>query len=94
MLASGVGGCTRQHDAELVTAQARNRVTGANRRGQAFGDDAQELVTVAMAERVVHFLEAVEIHHHQCDVGAEPARGGQRRRYPIGVQRAVREPGQ
>ena len=74
-----IGRGARQHDAELVAAESGDRVAGPHRCGQSFGDDAQELVAVAMTERVVDFLEAVEVDHHQRHVGTQATGRGQAR---------------
>src|SRR4051795_10301526 len=54
-----------EEDGELVAAQSCDRVRGADCRVEAKRDLLEKLVTALMAERVVHVLEAVEIHHEQ-----------------------------
>ena len=59
-----VGG-RRQHDRELVAAEPGHDVLAAHLVLQAEGHLLEERVAEVMAERVVHFLEAIEVHQHQ-----------------------------
>jgi hypothetical protein len=59
-------------DAELVTAEAGDRVAGAQALDQPRGEHAQELVAGTVAERVVDELEAVEVDEQHRDRGAAP----------------------
>ena len=82
-----------QQERELVAAQPARGVLGAQDAGEALGDEAQQLVTGGMAERVVDVLEVVEIHEQ----GRDPAGAvapDQRVREPIDEQDAVRQAGQ
>ena len=47
---------------ELVAAEARDRVAGAQHALDALGDDGEQLVAGLQAEAVVHDLEVVEVH--------------------------------
>ena len=58
-----------EHDRELVTAEARQRVALAQRHLQPRPDLAQHLVAGVVAERVVELLEAVEVDQQQRDLG-------------------------
>jgi hypothetical protein len=60
----------RQHDCELVAAQARERVLVTQQRAEAGPDLAQHLVPRVMSERVVELLEAVEVHEQQGELAA------------------------
>ena len=53
----------RQHDCELIAAQARKDVAGATPLPECRGDAAQQLIADGMAELVVDRLEAVQVHH-------------------------------
>ncbi len=53
-----------QQDRELVTAQARDQVVGADLPAEALGDDLQHLVPDVVAQPVVDLLEAVEVDQH------------------------------
>jgi hypothetical protein len=83
-----------EHDAELVAAEPGDGVAGPQCRFQAFRHDAEELVAVAVAERVVDFFEPVEVHHHERHLGAESPRRRERSGHAVGVQRPVGEAGQ
>ena len=75
----------RQQQAELVAAEARDRVALAERRAKPAADLLQQQVAVRMPERVVDLLEPVEIEQHERDAhvcslrredrAARPARG-------------------
>ena len=58
-----------QH-AELVAAEAGDRVAGRGAPREPRPDLLQQLVAVDVAERVVDLLEAVEVHEHHADPGA------------------------
>jgi hypothetical protein len=88
-----VGG-GRQHDRELVTAEARHHVAGAHLVLQAEGDLLQQRVAELVAERVVHFLEAVEVHQHQRGHGRLAPRRLDGRFQRLEEERAVRQAGQ
>ena len=53
-----------QEDPELVAAEPRDGVAGAQRRAQPRGDLLQQPVALVVAERVVDLLEVVEVHQH------------------------------
>jgi hypothetical protein len=80
-LAAHVG----QDQPELVAAQPRDRVVGAQGLAQALGDDAQHLVAGVVAEGVVHLLEAVEVRQHdRAPLGrAQRALGAQAERLAV-----------
>jgi hypothetical protein len=62
-----LAGDAGQQDGELVAAEARDDVVGAQHAAQPLGDGAQEPVARAMAERIVDDLEVVEVdeeHRH------------------------------
>ena len=56
-----------EQDGELVAAEARRGVGGADARGQALGDLAQDLVAGGVAEAVVDRLEVVEVEEDDRD---------------------------
>ena len=55
----------REHEGELVAAEARERVVVAHGAAEPRADLAQHLVAGVMAERVVELLEAVEVDQQQ-----------------------------
>ena len=57
-------------DRELVAAEARDRVAGAQLAVQARADRAQQLVAGVVAERVVDDLQVVEVQEQQRDPAA------------------------
>ena len=57
-------------DAELVAAEARHRVAAAQHRLEPPGELDQQQVAVAVAERVVDLLEAVEVHEQDGELRA------------------------
>ena len=75
-----------EEDEELVRARAGDRVAGADRRAEALGDLAQQLVADVVAAQVVDRAEAVEVEREQRHVLAPPR--------AVEQQAAVREPGQ
>ena len=81
-------------DRELVAAHARDGVTGAQRAGQAAGDGDQHQVSLEVAERLVHELEAVEIDHAGGDQALRPASAADRGAQPVEEERAVGQRGQ
>ena len=56
-----------EHDDELVAADPADEIAGAGVLGETLGDLHEELVAVAVAERVVDELEPVEVEEHQPD---------------------------
>ena len=61
---------------------------------QAEGDLLEQRVAEVMAEGVVHFLEAIEIHQHQRQRACRCARGSIACSSDVEEQRAVRQTGQ
>ena len=61
-------------DAELVAAEARDGIAAAQHRLEAPGELDQQQVAVAVAERVVDLLEAVEIHRAGRRAASRPRR--------------------
>ncbi len=57
-------GARRQHDRELVAAEAGERVGGAQPRAERIGDARKDHVAGDVAEAVVDLLEPVEVEHH------------------------------
>jgi hypothetical protein len=55
-------------DCEFIGVEAGQRVFLAQRRAQALGDAAQQLVADAVAERIVDRLEIVEAEHQHGDL--------------------------
>ena len=84
----------REHEAELVAAEAGERVARPEHLGERRGDVPQVGVAVVVAERVVHFLEAVEVDDRDPDRFARPARRRDRVRDAVAEQRAVRQAGE
>ena len=87
-------------DGELVAAEARDGVAGADRVAQAARDGRQQLVAGRVAERVVDELEAVEVEEQQADrAQRQPGGGGAVHPLQRGVgaleqERAIRQAGQ
>ena len=92
----GVGDAVEQHG-ELVAAEARDGVAGAQRATQPARDGDQQLVADVVAERVVDELEAVEVEEQDGDA-ARPGRArcgaADRLVEAVEEQHAVRQPGQ
>ncbi len=66
-------------DAELVSAEPGDGVALAHLRRQAGGERPQQPVAAVMAERVVDFLEAVEVDHDHRETGVPRPRVAHRR---------------
>ena len=81
-------------DAELVAAEARDRVARAQHLGEPPGQQAQQLVAGAVAERVVDELEAVEVEEQHGDRRPAARAVVERQREAVHEQRAVRQAGQ
>jgi hypothetical protein len=64
----------RQHDGELVAAEARQRVVGAQQLGEPRPDLLQDLVAGVMAQGVVELLEAVEADQQKRELATVLAR--------------------
>ena len=62
------------HDGELVAAEARDRVAGAQDALDALRDHGEQLVAGREAEAVVDDLEVVEVEEHQPDAARRRAR--------------------
>src|SRR2546427_1229214 len=84
----------REQHAELVRAEACNRVSHAQGTSQPRFDLTKQLVPVSMSERVVDLLEAVEIDDEDTDAIAAPSCSEQRLPAPVEIQRAIGQPGQ
>ena len=81
-------------DGELVAAEARHRVAGAQDAAQPAGDRDQQPVDGVVAEALGHLLEAVEVdHQHGCQ-GGLTAQAGHGHLQPVQEQAAVGQPGQ
>ncbi len=83
-----------QQQRELVAAQARDGVLGAQAPGQAMADLHQEPVADLLAERVVQDLEAVEVEEEDRQVAAAALGPGQGVGEAIHEEGAVGQPGQ
>ena len=81
-------------DDELVAAEPRDGVGGAQRGGQPGRQREQHLVAGGVAERVVDELEAVEVEHEDGDVDALALAAGQRLVEAVERERAVRQAGE
>jgi hypothetical protein len=84
----------RQQHGELVAAQARDRVAGAQHAGDPRPDEPQEAIAVVVAQRVVDELEPVEVEEHHDRAGARARGGGHGTLHAIVEQRAVGQTGQ
>ena len=87
--AFGRGG-SRLDDREFVPAETGNGVLGANRRQQPLRDGSQKLVAGGMPERVVDFLETVEIEAEHRDRSAACLGLGHRLAQTVLEQHAIR----
>ena len=81
-------------DREFVGVEAGERIFLAQRRAQALGDAAQQLVADAVAERIVDRLEIVEAEHQHRDLVRAAPRVQQDLVHVLAQQIAVRQPGQ
>src|SRR5579864_7172803 len=61
--------CTFDEYCELIAAQPRHDIVGTQRLPETLGHQYQKLVADAVAERVVHVLESVEIKVNERDRG-------------------------
>ena len=84
---------SRDHHGELVAAEAGDHVAGAQHAAQPLGDDLEQAVAGAVAERVVDDLEVVEVDEQDRDLERLRRRRSPRCRR-CRKKRAVREPGQ
>src|SRR6185437_1832984 len=57
---------------ELVAPDARDRVASARRLEEALGDRREQLISLAVAERIVHRLEIVEVEEEHGDLLTAP----------------------
>ena len=83
-----------QQDGELVAAQTRHRVRLAQRLAQARADQLEQAVPDQVAERVVDFLEAVEIEQQHRHRLVRTPRRVDRLRDAVVEQGPVRQAGQ
>ena len=79
---------------ELVAAEARCRVAGADRAGEALADRSEERVARLVAEAVVDDLQPVEVDEEHGEVGPVPLAARELVVQPVEEQRPVREPGE
>ena len=84
----------REHDRELVAAQAGERLVRRQRPGQAPGDGAQQVVALVVAERVVDVLEAVEVDEDDRERAAVAVARRERLLEPVAQQGAVGQAGE
>ena len=80
----------RDHDRELVAAEARDGVLGAHAAAQALGDGDEQRVADAVAERVVDGLEVVDVDEQDGGLAVV----GELLAHALHEQRAVREVGE
>ena len=78
---------------ELVAAEARGGVAGADAGVEALGDGQQDLVAGGVAEAVVDRLEVVEVEEDDRQAGLLAARAGDRLAHALDEQRAVGQAG-
>ena len=83
-----------QHDDELLSAPARDRVALTRERGQEPADLAQHDVAVGVAEGVVDLLEAVEVEQHDRELMCEAVGAGDLGGECLLEGAPVREPGE
>ena len=83
-----------EHHGEFIAAQPSHGVARLELIAQPNGYLLEQHVAEVMAERVVHFLEAIEIHQQQCGQRLLRARGLQRFLQPLEEQHAIRQIGQ
>ena len=81
------------HDRELVAAEAREPVAGAQHAVEAARRSREQLVAGLVAEAVVHDLEVIEVEEHEADARVVGARG-ERVLQPLDEHHAVRQLGQ
>ena len=84
-----------EQQAELVAAEARDRVGRAHRLAQAGGDVDQEVVAGLVAERVVDLLEVVHVDEQDRRERARvPAHALERLLQAVGEEAAIRQAGE
>ena len=83
----------QQHD-ELVAAEPGDHAGLRENGADPVRDLLEQQVAVVMAERVVHVLEAVEVHQHHCDAPTAGAALAQRVVGPGDEEITVAEAGQ
>ena len=83
-----------QQQAELVAAEAGERVRVADRAADALGDLDQQLVAGGVAERIVDLLEAVEVHQQDRQLGVVAPRVADRLADALAEQDPVGQPGE
>ena len=79
----------RDHDGELIAAEACDRIAIAQRALQAFANLLQCLIADLMTQRIVDLLEAVQVQDHEGDGGAIGFRLAQRLLDPLAEQHPV-----
>ena len=82
-----------QQDGELIAAEARGGVAGADRQRQALGHLAKHVVARGVAERVVDDLEVVEVDEDDPDAARLAAAARDRVADALDEQRAVGQAG-
>ena len=80
-------------DGELVAAEARQTISGAQHAAEPAGRGGEQFVARFVAQAVVHDLEVVDVEHHQADRRVGRART-QRVLQPLDEHHAVRQLGQ
>ena len=83
-----------EQDHELVAAEARRGVRGADAGGEARGGLAEQLVARGVAERVVDVLEHVEVDEEDRRLGLRARGAGEGVLEPVHEQQAVRQAGE
>ncbi len=83
-----------QQDAELVAAEPGHQVAAPQRRHQPLPDADQQLVAVAVPERIVDPPEVVDVQQQHDRPPAAPGRRPQRPPAGVGERRSVGQPGQ
>jgi hypothetical protein len=70
--------CYILNNGELIAAKPGDQGSFPDALTQPRGNSLEQSIARRMSERVIDFLEAIEIEHEHCQVGAAPARHGKR----------------
>ncbi len=93
-LGRGLGGDVFQHDDELVPAEPRDGVAGADRALDALADDGEQRVARLVAEGVVDEVEVIDVEEQDGDRGVAPQVPRERVSEAVEQEGAVREAGE
>src|ERR1700692_3829891 len=79
-----------QHD-KFISAQAAHGIGAANTSDQSIGDRLQQFVATCVSQRIIDFLEIIEINKHHCQFLPIACRKGNRVGYTVIQEYTVRQ---